>query len=290
MPASVREYNPRPMGEFLLRLGRSVARVFLTPACVAQAQAVAFNMFVAFLTSLLFILGLLSSSSLLLGAGRELPRTVHYFLPAGVGKGVVNYLTPGDFHPVRWMLLGLGGMVIAGSQAMARLTEGVRMIDGTAEPTGFFLRQYCAMFLLAITIVPWLTVVIFSVFGHDLLQQLIYLFGHGQQFRWTGAASFVTYSMALGFGVLLVLYRESLLRRPFWKSLMPGALVATVLWWIVDALLGVYFRHVPYKVVYGELAAGIGFIVWMYLTAIIVFIGAAYNREIVLREGTVIHN
>jgi uncharacterized BrkB/YihY/UPF0761 family membrane protein len=47
---------------------------------------------------------------------------------------------------------------------------------------------------------------------------------------------------------------------------------------------------VPYKVVYGELAAGIGFIVWMYLTAIIVFIGAAYNREIVLREGTVIHN
>jgi membrane protein len=267
------------MREFLLRVGRAVNRVFFAPACVAQAQAVAFNMFVAFFPSLLFILGVLSSSTFLLGAGRELPRVVHYFLPSGVGRGVVNYLTPRDFHPLRWMLLGLGGMVIAGTQAMARIAEGIRMIEGIPEPEGFLFRQFRAVFLLAVTIIPWLTVVVLSVFGHDLRQQLIKAYGWPHLFRWAGATGFVGYSMALGFCVLLVLYRDSLLRRPSWKSLMPGALVATVLWWVVDALLGVYFRHVPYKVVYGELAAGIGFIVWMYLTAIVVFIGAAYNRE-----------
>jgi membrane protein len=256
--------------------------VFFTPACVAQAQAVAFNMFVAFFPSLLFVLGLLSSSTLLVGAGREFPRTVHYFLPAGVGKVVVQYLTPRDFHPLRWMLLGLGGMVIAGTQAIERLTEGIRMIEGIPEPDGFLFRQFCAVFLLAVTFIPWLTVVVLSVFGHDLREQLIHLFGHEHLFRSAGAAAVVSYSMALGFCVLLVIYRDSLLRRPSWKSLVPGALVSTVLWWVVDALLGVYFRHVPYKVVYGELAAGIGFIVWMYLTAIVVFIGAAYNREVVL--------
>jgi membrane protein len=261
-------------------MGRAVRRVFFTPACAAQAQAVAFNMFVAFFPSLLFILGLLSSSSLLAVMGRELPRTVHYFLPAGVGKVVVQYLTPRDFHPLRWMLLGLGGMVIAGSQAMERLAEGIRMIEGVPEPEGFLFRQFCAAFLLAVTIIPWLTVVVFSVFGHDLREQLITTFGWPDLFRWAGAVAFVSYSMALGFGVLLVIYRDSLLRRRPWRSLMPGALVATVLWWIVDALLGVYFRHVPYKMVYGELAAGIGFIVWMYLTALVVFVGAAYNREV----------
>jgi uncharacterized BrkB/YihY/UPF0761 family membrane protein len=261
-------------------MGRAIRRVFFIPACVAQAQAVAFNMFVAFFPSLLFVLGLLSSSSLLAVAGRELPRTVHHFLPAGVGKGVVPYLTLRDFHPVRWMLLGLGGMVIAGSQAMERLAEGIRMIAGIPDPEGFLFRQFRAGFLMLVTIIPWLTVVVMSVFGHDLRAQLIHVYGREYLFRFAGAVAFVGYSMTLGFCVLLVLYRDSLLRRPSWKSQMPGALVATVLWWVVDALLGVYFRHVPYKVVYGELAAGIGFIVWMYLTAVVVFIGAAYNREI----------
>ena len=35
----------------------------------------------------------------------------------------------------------------------------------------------------------------------------------------------------------------------------------------------------PYDVVYGGLAAAIGLLLWMYLTALVVLIGAAYNAE-----------
>jgi membrane protein len=35
----------------------------------------------------------------------------------------------------------------------------------------------------------------------------------------------------------------------------------------------------PYDVVYGGLAAAIGLLLWMYLTAVVVLIGAAYNAE-----------
>lgn len=275
-------YNLTPMQTILLRLYRSVKRVFAASSCVAQAQAVAFNMFVAFFPSLLFILGLLTSSDLFLGAGRQLPRTVIHFLPGGVGSMVVQYLTRSDLHPFRWMLLGLGGMLVAGTQAMERLTEGVRMVEGVPDPEGFLFRQFCSVFLLVVTVIPWITVVILSIFGHDLREKMTQHFGSPHLFRWASAVAFVSYSMVLGFGVLLVLYRNSLLRRPPWKSLAPGAAVATVMWWTVDALLGVYFRLVPYRVIYGELAAAIGFIVWMYLTAIVVFIGAAYNREVAI--------
>ena len=35
----------------------------------------------------------------------------------------------------------------------------------------------------------------------------------------------------------------------------------------------------PYDAVYGGLAAAIGLILWMYLTAMVVLLGAAFNAE-----------
>ena len=44
-------------------------------------------------------------------------------------------------------------------------------------------------------------------------------------------------------------------------------------------LFGIYVRRVPYSVVYGGLAAVIGLIIWMQLSAVIIFLGAAWNAE-----------
>jgi membrane protein len=60
---------------------------------------------------------------------------------------------------------------------------------------------------------------------------------------------------------------------------VPGAAVATVLWWVVSISLGFYLRHVPYSLVYGGLAVTIGLMLWMQLTASILLIGSAYNAE-----------
>ena len=64
------------------------------------------------------------------------------------------------------------------------------------------------------------------------------------------------------------------------RDVLPGAAVATLLWWLVDLLFGIYVRRVPYSVVYGGLAAVIGLIIWMQLSAIIIFLGAAWNAEL----------
>ena len=39
-------------------------------------------------------------------------------------------------------------------------------------------------------------------------------------------------------------------------------------------------RKMPYDFVYRGLAAAIGLLLWMFLTAIVVFLGAAYNAEV----------
>jgi membrane protein len=57
-------------------------------------------------------------------------------------------------------------------------------------------------------------------------------------------------------------------------------MVATLLWWVADIGFGFYVRRVPYNVVYGGLAAVIGLLIWMQLSAVIIFLGAAWNAEL----------
>jgi uncharacterized BrkB/YihY/UPF0761 family membrane protein len=45
-------------------------------------------------------------------------------------------------------------------------------------------------------------------------------------------------------------------------------------------VFGTYVRRVPYSVVYGGLAAVIGLMIWMELSAVIIFLGAAWNAEL----------
>jgi membrane protein len=64
-------------------------------------------------------------------------------------------------------------------------------------------------------------------------------------------------------------------------------MLATLLWWLANVLFGVYVRRVPYSVVYGGLAAVIGLIIWMQLSAVIIFLGAAWNAELAERREAV---
>jgi uncharacterized BrkB/YihY/UPF0761 family membrane protein len=49
-------------------------------------------------------------------------------------------------------------------------------------------------------------------------------------------------------------------------------------------------RRVPYSLVYGGLAAVIGLIIWLQLSAVIIFLGAAWNAELAeSRKGSRAH-
>jgi membrane protein len=84
---------------------------------------------------------------------------------------------------------------------------------------------------------------------------------------------------ALAMVVLVLLYRLGGPGHAGLRNLLPGAAIATTLWWMVDIFFGLYVRKMPYNLVYGGLAAAIGLLVWMYLTAMIVLFGAAYNAK-----------
>ena len=81
--------------------------------------------------------------------------------------------------------------------------------------------------------------------------------------------------------MLALVYRVGTRGVRKWADVIPGAIVATPLWWIASWTFGIYMRHVPYNLIYGGLATAIGVMIWMNFTVIIIFLGAAYNAELV---------
>jgi membrane protein len=262
----------------LLRLFfRGLGRVF--PGCITLSQAIAFNMFLAFFPMLLLVLGVLSSKESFHTALRDLPEHLRVILPPGSEDVVVQYFMRKGVHPWKWFLLGLGGTLLAGSQVMVGLIEGFRIIEGDLIQKGYLRTHGRALALLVLTIVPSLSVIILTVFGKQARSWLILQFGLRMLITALAFIFQVAVIFALSMFVLVLLYRIGRPEHKGYMDLLPGATVATVLWWLVDIFFGVYVRKMPYDVVYGGLAAAIGLLLWMYLTAIVVLLGAAYNAE-----------
>jgi len=264
-------------GSFLKRGLRVFARVF--PACSMISQAVAYNLFLAFFPTLLLIVALATTR---LGSRTSMLDLVNDFteyLPPGSQQIVTEFLTRRGLHAWKWVAGGLGGTLIAGSQVMKLLMEGIHLIYKDEERPGFLHRQLRGLLLLIVTIAPLLVAAVLGVFGRQLRLWVAAQLGEAHPFHGLWPLLFPAAAFLLSLTALTLIYRAARPQESSLRNVVPGALVATLLWWMVDAAFGIYVRRVPYSIVYGGLAAAIGLLIWMQISTIIVFLGAAWNAE-----------
>ncbi len=259
------------------KMWRVVARVF--PRCSVISQAIAFNLFLAFFPTLLLAVWFASSW---IGSKTALLDTIRNFtefLPPGSQGIVTDFLARRGPDVWKFALLGWAGTLFGGSQVMKQLMDGIHLIYGDDERLDFLHRQFRGLLLLLITIAPILAAGILGVFGRPLRRWFTLQLGDRVSIHGLWLVFFPATAMVLAMLALTVIYWVA---RPKEKSLhhvLPGAMLATLLWWLVNVLFGVYVRRVPYSVVYGGLAAVIGLLIWMQISAVIVFLGAAWNAE-----------
>jgi membrane protein len=260
------------------RVYRAVARVF--PKCGMLTQAIAFNLFLAFFPTMLLVVALATSrlggrTSLL-----DLITELTQFLPPGSQGIVSEFLVKRGPEAWKLAVVGWAGTLLAGSQVMKLVMEGIHIIYGDREKLGFLHRQLRGLALLLITIAPLLGAAILGVLGRPIRRWIAHeLGGHNPWHGWW-TYFFPVMAIVLGMLALTVIYRVARPREDSFRKVLPGAIVATLLWWLVDVLFGFYVRRVPYSVVYGGLAAVIGLMIWMQLSAISIFLGAAWNAEL----------
>jgi membrane protein len=81
---------------------------------------------------------------------------------------------------------------------------------------------------------------------------------------------------------LAVLYRLGPSREsPRWEWLSVGSVVAAIAWLVGSALLSWYLANFAnYDATYGSLGAAIGMMIWMWMSSIVILVGAELNSEI----------
>jgi membrane protein len=104
-------------------------------------------------------------------------------------------------------------------------------------------------------------------------------------------AAFIARATSLGVLVCFVLLALSLLyrfgpsrRSAGWHWVTPGSAVATLLWLLASALFSFYVQHLAsYDATYGPLGAVVGVMMWFYVSALAVLVGAELNAELELQ-------
>jgi membrane protein len=81
---------------------------------------------------------------------------------------------------------------------------------------------------------------------------------------------------------LAILYRHGPSRsKPNWRSISWGNVCAAITWIIASVLFSWYTANFStYDKTYGSLGAVIGFMVWLWISIIVVLVGATINAEI----------
>ncbi len=82
--------------------------------------------------------------------------------------------------------------------------------------------------------------------------------------------------------MIAVLYRFGPSRKqPQWRWISPGCIFAAVAWVAASLLFSWYTSHFgSYNKTYGSLGAAVGFMTWIWISTIVILIGAKINAEL----------
>ena len=177
--ASGGRFDPSMPYSLRLPSGRRIA-VFFYDGPISQA--IAFNLFLAFFPTLLIAVAVATSRI----GGRtslfDLIADLTQFLPPGSQAIVSEFLVKRG--PDAWKIAALGwtGTLLAGSQVMKLVMQGIQTIYGDTEKLGFLHRQVRGLMLLLATIAPLLGAAILGVLGKPLRRWIAHEVGkHGQE-------------------------------------------------------------------------------------------------------------
>lgn len=88
--------------------------------------------------------------------------------------------------------------------------------------------------------------------------------------------------LVLTVAVLVVLYRWGPDRHPRrFRFIWPGALLASLLWLVAGAIFSIYVENFGnYQATFGSVSAAVVLLLWLYNSAQILVLGAAFNTEL----------
>ena len=175
-------------------------------------------------------------------------------------------------------------------RAANALFLSVRKAYGAGMPTGFVRYQLRVLLFTLLLIVA----IFFSVFASTIGNRVLdfvsgYIYLSDLSIRLWSRLRFV-FIGAVMFAVIAILYALALDKHPAKRGIWPGVLTALVAWIVVSMLYSLYVeRAANYSVIYGSIGTIIVLLLWLYLTAALLIMGAEFNSVLLSLRKTEEH-
>jgi membrane protein len=257
-----------------LTLRQLVARVWVaadTDEVVHRAAALSYFFLFSFFPLLLFVAALLS----LLPVHhviRQLMDSAAEVMPAQAAtavRGTLRQVLVDHGHPG---LVSLGALTAlwAGSTGMATVMSMLNVVYRVRDERPWWKRRVIAVLLT----------MVFAAFIIAATLLIMLSASLGARLGTAAPLTTVVPIILVVVAVELVYYIAPGGRRR-WHWLTPGSLVCTVLWLAASSGLRVYVAHFAnYDATYGSIGGLILFLLWLYLTSIVLLVGAEVNAVI----------
>ncbi len=163
------------------------------------------------------------------------------------------------------------------------LIEGLNVAYDCAE-TRSFLRLNLLAFALTLGAMLLMTLIVIALTVVPALIGFLNLGQLGEALLWLSRWPILLVAVGLA---LAVLYRYGPDRpKPQWRWVTPGSLFATLAFIVTSIGVTVYLENFAnFDATYGALAAPIAFLFWLWLSVIVVLIGAEINGEVEKQTG-----
>jgi YihY family inner membrane protein len=213
---------------------------------------------------------------------RVLDRTVSGLAPGPSGRILTEALQQGSKGSGRIALIfGGAAALISGATAMAQIQRGANRIYGL-ERDRPVVKRYLVAFVLN------LTAGLILLVAFALMVTGAAITDAGRAVGWSSAVTTALAYARWPVGVLLAVLAITLVmkvapnrRQPRLSWMVSGTVIATVLWLVFTAALGIYFaldKHLGET--YGPLLGIVGLLLWSYLTSIALFLGFAFAAQL----------
>jgi membrane protein len=285
-PAALPSLQPVPPGpklsqrmlRFLRLLRLATWRAFEHDA-FATAKASAYSAIFTFFPVLLIIGSALATWRKGGPYVREISYALDSILPAGTSTAT-NYLKSTANHPVGFLITTSLITLWTASGVMISWMDGFRRCYELPKTWDLVQERLIAFMLVIFALVPMtfstllvalgskIETRILSYIDPDFSVYILLMWGAG---RWTIAT-------LTSISVIALIYHHAVPRTQPWHSVIPGATLATFVWFAVTVGFRSYLQNFgDFNNVYGSLGVAMALLVWMYLVSLVVLVGAEFN-------------
>lgn len=280
---SLRAVPPGPnLGHSMLRFLR-VLRLALWRAFVhdafATAKASAYSAIFTFFPVLLIIGSILANWRKGAPYLREISYALGSILPAG-GATAITYLKGAAKHPVGFVLTTSLITLWTASGVMISWMDGFRRCYELPKTWGLVQERLIAFLLVIFALVPMTFATLLVALGSKIETRILSYIDPDFSFyillMW-GAMRWLIATLT-SISVIALIYHHAVPRTQPWHSVIPGATLATVVWFSITIGFRSYLQHFgDFTTIYGSLGVAMALLVWMYLISLVVLVGAEFN-------------